>query len=631
VHLVLGLKDWATGMRGAVAQLVTTFSRTSSPECQAAVAQVLAAGPLTGALAEQLLGGNLLSAFDNLFAGFVHLAGKNLWLESGTTENDAGINETSLVPPHPWLPLPTQAAQQMLGTCGVIATKHQDVIAYFGKELPVPVAIGQCSHTFKANIGLAPQNSEYDSEGNNFRVEDAIAYIDEKLQSGVKWGDGIRQLVSLYYRGSVLYSSLIKLLGMIGESYKYLDWAARFIEAADKKWKVVERKQFKECGSAFQHSIRRAVDLKLLTLHHILRGSSFELETGAFPIKREIELCVKVVNSARDHPPWTYGMKHIGHATAFHRLPLATAHTHLASVLMEFSSHMRSVQRADGTCCMMIGQTDLVRFIGESGLLSLCIDQQGTGQQWELLSLVTQHYQLAASAQLKDASDAAILWWGYAANMARAEIDFTTGKRYTLGQLRHAIKMARAASAARHMLLCGPDIHSGGSYEKQALCVAHYLETKDDADSIPPLQLERGERPGQVKLTMEGVTVCDDMERFIEHDARQKRKQPGHDEDEAEDALIASVENEHGPAQPRGPLSLKVSGAFSSCVRPVPTEIYLCNACSCQEFEDEHAAPAGALRARAAQAGARMCQGRGRSSRGRCQPSAGWLLTHANE
>ena len=43
MYLVLGLKDWAQGMKGAVASVVMSFSAQAGPECQAAVAECFAA------------------------------------------------------------------------------------------------------------------------------------------------------------------------------------------------------------------------------------------------------------------------------------------------------------------------------------------------------------------------------------------------------------------------------------------------------------------------------------------------------------------------------------------------------------------------------------------------------------
>jgi hypothetical protein len=76
---------------------------------------------------------------------------------------------------------------------------------------------------------------------------------------------------------------------------------------------------------------------------------------------------------------------------------------------------------------------------------------------------------------------------------------------------------------------------------------------------------------GQVKLTMIGVTLCEDLDRFIEHETKHKRIQRGHDVGAAEDALIASVEGEHGMAQPEVPLSLKVL-----CVRELYRQRHEC-------------------------------------------------------
>ena len=189
------------------------------------------------------------------------------------------------------------------------------------------------------------------------------------------------------------------------------------------------------------------------------QGSSYDLTGGPFPVSKEIDLCNAVIKSATDHPPHAMGgMGHLIHDAAFRRVPLASAHSLLASVLSQIPAHLRVVgSEAEGSARPMVGTTDWAEFMQEKGLAV-------TGAN--LFAVVAEHYHLAADAQLVDADDAAILWWGFGANMVQAE-GRGDGKPggYTLGELRQGVAMARRCREKRDKLLFGEDDTAGGTCE----------------------------------------------------------------------------------------------------------------------------------------------------------------------
>ena len=136
-----------------------------------------------------------------------------------------------------------------------------------------------------------------------------------------------------------------------------------------------------------------------------------------------------------------------------------------------------------------------------------------------------------------DAEDAAILWWGYGANLVRA--DGTRGEwqpgdgrkedteGYQLRDLRYAIGHARKAMAARDTLVWGEDHTIGGSYQHQAEAVAEYFAHEPDDYFLPEVLVETGASGHTQLLYLEGPPgnrdgpekiICADMDSFFARD-----------------------------------------------------------------------------------------------------------------
>ena len=564
--LVLGLRDYVTGMRGGLASLVLSVgpSAGASPACKQARDQFYAMGG-TSAAGEQCLGGDPYGGFDQLFSGIVHLCGKNIWLEQHTVtpEDPEGrrnaVNpDHCLCPPHPLLH--NILGQQMLAMTLMIANRHMDCVKVFGRNMLEPAAIQSAIYTCKANMGQAPNKA---FQATKVSVAATLKYIKKCLKSGITWDAGVRKLVSLYYRGSLIYAILARFIGDAGGAYEHIAWAVDFIEAMDKTYGVVKDGSFSEKGSAFQPSIRRSIMLMQLETHAHLRGNgSFSLTGGAFPVGVEIDLCLAVIKSATEHAPHKLsGFGHVMHDAAFRRNPLATAHATLASLLSQMLAHIRLVGSGDNGR-LEVGGENFHAFMTERGLYEHSAD---------LYAIIAEQYRCCAKVQFRTADDAAILWWGHAGNMARAEGrgDGKPGKYYTLGELRHAVAMAREAHALRDKLLFGEDDSAGGTFEAQALVVEQHFAEEDDAFELQQkLELAPGSKPGHMAMLIDGVVVCEDMHQYVAADAARRKTK---DDDKLRDEAVDEVERAHGAAPAQGVQKLALL-----CVRELHRQGHEC-------------------------------------------------------
>ena len=199
---------------------------------------------------------------------------------------------------------------------------------------------------------------------------------------------------------------------------------------------------------------------------------------------------------------------------------------------------------------------------------------------------------LAAENQLMDADDASILWFGFAANMVRA--DGTKGDwvpedgrkentdGYTLGDLRYAISQAGKAAAARDTHLWGDDPNTGGSYEGQAMAVCEFFANEPDSFFLPEVHVETNQA-GHCQLVFhEGepgnrtgaeVVICEDFDKFLASDkTRDSRRvnawlDRGDPNTTSEDwvkkesvmaEVVQNLEEVHGVDRSTGPQSLAV-------------------------------------------------------------------------
>jgi tetratricopeptide (TPR) repeat protein len=611
--IVEGLLEWVRGLQGGLVQLIMAGCATT----QAGRDTVAAYRPqATGHSPEErkqiearLFGGFSGDAVPQLFCGWVTLAGGGMiWLEMGTVASQRAIAEGGrqqgggrgggniLLAPHPMLEgFRQEQAQQMLAITVSIANLHMTLQQTFGPAVLVPQAVLMAVDTVKANLGSGPAKTSTKA----VTVEAALHYLRKQLQSGISWDGGCRQLVSCWFRCSVLMAQFIRLQGMRGEAYKLLAWALEMIEAVDEEYQVTTKRRFDECGSAFMPSIRRSVLQGVDAAHRDLRGQSFTLTKGPFPIGKEVQLKMKMIRSATEHPPRDFNLTRLQDDAIYRRKPLTYAHGGLASLLGRMPGFIEMVPDeadADMPPNFEIGGESFFKFMVENKLL------HGHHDPRNLYAVIAEHYRLAAENQLMDADDAAILWFGYAANMVRA--DATKGSwvpsdgakentdGYTLGDLRYAIRQARKAAAARAVSIWGEDLTTGGSYEGQAEAVCEFFAREADSFLLPEVHVE-GTSAGNTQLVFhEGepgnktgpdVVICADFERFMARDMTEKDrargagwlKQPDDDDDADADAgwtkkqratteAVRRLEEAHGVDRSVGPPPLAVL-----CVRAV--------------------------------------------------------------
>jgi len=94
----------------------------------------------------------------------------------------------------------------------------QHMVSVFGPDLKSSQAVISASMTFKANIGHQSPTPEVGQEASSTEV---VAYIKQQLQAGKTWHGGVRQFVSLQYRGTILYGAMLRLLGHGAEAYRW--------------------------------------------------------------------------------------------------------------------------------------------------------------------------------------------------------------------------------------------------------------------------------------------------------------------------------------------------------------------------------------------------------------------------
>ena len=261
--IVGGLIEWVQGLQGGLCQLFLAGVSPAQAGRDAALRyrELVASGNFSQEEMKRFeaenFGGFSGDAVPQLFCGWVTLAGGGmLWLETGTVASPSNI----LLPAHPMLNgFAQERHQQMLAITISIANLHATIQQIWAAKtgsnnVLMPAAVQVAVDTWMTNMGNAQHK---DSE--TVTVEAAVTYLKKQLHAGISWDDGCRQLVSCWFRGSVLFSQLIRLQGLGGEAYKMLSWALEMIEAVDEEFQVTAKKRFNECGSAFVPSIRRSV------------------------------------------------------------------------------------------------------------------------------------------------------------------------------------------------------------------------------------------------------------------------------------------------------------------------------------------------------------------------------------
>ena len=82
---------------------------------------------------------------------------------------------------------------------------------------------------------------------------------------------------------------MLRLNGIMGEAYSYLQWAMEFIDLADEHWGVTKNHTFEKHGSSFMPSIRRGVMVAMLqtfiTIGSPQRVIKHQVEISDYPRK----------------------------------------------------------------------------------------------------------------------------------------------------------------------------------------------------------------------------------------------------------------------------------------------------------------------------------------------------------
>jgi len=447
--------------------------------------------------------------FQSFLNALTHLSGEHIPFESGGGK---------LVPSPGWLKwyLP----QQFTATTMTLFLHTVWCTETLGKgDMIVSDAILESQATFLCNFGQT--EGPVDKAGT---PEEVMAYCKKKLHEGVTWDGGMRKFVSLLYRGTVLYGFFIRNFGRVAESLKAFKWARKFIDFADAEWRVTAEKSYDEKGSCFRKSFQITVlSMELSTARTIRCDRLPTLEVAEY----EFNLAQEIINIARNekvpddnvYQSWMVDV-------AFRRKPLAHACKYLAGTMNEMMVNPKLLLDVINKIGMAeVGRDDnLYSFLDETAT-------QTSGGN--LNSLIAETYKHAAMNQLDDDTETTILWWGYAAHMARAGA-------YKIGDLRLAINSAYDASQKRDAELFGPEPWKGSTFQMQAMILARHFSDKRDDFVLPPLEFSR--RPdGSLALFAEGQVLSMNFDRFMRSESKRAKKINKHSYlDNSE------LENEHG-------------------------------------------------------------------------------------
>ena len=324
--------------------------------------------------------------------------------------------------------------------------------------------------------------------GKSASPEECVKYIKRQQQAGKTW-DGC-------LRGTILYAAMIRLHGLLAEAYKLEQWARKFIDLADNDFKVTEQDAYMEKGSAFRQTFRIGMLVSEFQTLNALRG---EQVNGPYSMEMSLNLCMEIIKRANAIQPVSFPDKdstisvdhylRIQFYVAAHCKTLALAHSTIAS-------HLNILQA-------IFSPEEFNQIVIHHGL----IEQQE--EPTDAFALIAKHYRLAAQAELSDARDCAVFWWGYAANVAQAQID----SGFTLGDLRTAIAKAEDAERERDVGLFGVNQERGGTFETIAKLTAEHYKTESDSFNLPQVQLVR-ESQTKSSLRVDGQVLCSDFTEY---------------------------------------------------------------------------------------------------------------------
>lgn len=443
----------------------------------------------------ELLGGEFpCNVMAGLLLGITHLAGRHIVFDFDSTDG------AFFVPVPPCLSFMT--GQQMVAMNSAVANEAMETMSLLRSTDTIYISEGVSCAIFNLfNIAGKPPPKQ-------FKVgtpEEAVAFCRQQLRKGKTWDGGMRRLVSLNYRGTIMSGVCCRLVGALPECFKHLKWARGFIELAEKMWNVQSNCDYAQKGSCFLTSFQVNVMVMELEVYDLLRGDSYIPLKGAYPLDGFFNLARKTAAAASspfgDNDCDLAGVgpyQRMSLKIAFHRKPIALVHGGIASVTKR--------------CTSEIPNDIFVRLLVDTGL----INADDTRSPY---AIIAEHYCIAAEAQLPDADDAAILWWGAAANMAEAPE--TDG--FTLGKFRYAMEKADAACRARAVEIFGPDTNHGGSYQTECRLVLEYYAGESDSFVLPKLCIV-SRRNGILDLKLDGEILCENFEDYLNREKARREE-----------------------------------------------------------------------------------------------------------
>ena len=525
-YLVAGMGEWVLGLHGAIASFCTSINREADEALQELHNRPWSSQREFLLEAERLVGGYPSDAA-TLASGITHLHGQYIILEVGNRRSPR-----EYMCPQPRF-LSGYPAYQSLAVTHSMAVMYRGLIRRYGfsRDLVCGRAVMFATMMYHQQMGLPctylPLNLNQDPT-----PQEAVDYMKAQLRAGKTWDRGIRQYASVHYRCTLLFSYMMSLMGQFAQAYEMGDWAHQFINLADEEFQVSETGSYKEKGTAFLPSFRIGFLVGKVRLHGGLRGDG----SPEYSLRREMTMCREIIELAEKvKTQEELGTEYVRlqQHVAFYRKPLAFAHSvigaHLSFIGGSFPLHLfKKAAAAQGF-----------------------IDNED--DDCDPFAMIAEHYHLAAKNELPDAAEGAIFWWAYASNMARASLQ----SGYTLGELRHAIKMAQEAEDSRDTYLFGPNIQ--GTHSAVAKFTALHFRDEGDSFILPQVKINH-EIPGKSTLEIDGIVICSDFEKFEQVD-RDARKHPY---DEFMDTK--KVTKEHGQA------NIEVPSLETLCIRALHKE-----------------------------------------------------------
>lgn len=450
------------------------------------------------ASAEELLGGfSEGQDLGNLASGFAHLGGLHIAMETGGRRSPHDPIRRQLCSQPRFLS--HIVSYQMVAVLWSIEMHFIGLFREYGfdRHIKCSAALLAASTTLFANIRTPYPHNINDMEQDPSPHE-VVSYIKKQLRAGRTWNGGLRQFVSVQYRGSIMFACITRMIGQVAAAYKSEKWAHDFITLADEQFKVTKEKSFEEKGSAFRPSFRIGMMMSEFQSLNALRGGAVN---GPYSMEHSLNLCVEISDMANSMELQTEADNYLNtqNAVAFRQKPLALAHSSIGAHLTFLEQHF-SLEKFKQIAC-------------RHGFI------ESIDSDCDPFFLIAEHYLIAAENELPDSQDGAIFWWACAANMARATLE----SGYTIGRLRTIISKAEAAEQARDVSLFGINEQRGGSLETIARITADYLQEKSESFVLPRVKLVRaeGKQPSaKTILSLGDEVICPNFDEYERNETR---------------------------------------------------------------------------------------------------------------